>query len=231
MINLLFKDYLFNKKNIIFFAIFYLICTALFIVDKFTSNIATKDIIGFMTILPWFSSYLLMRISGMEDNDNTRYFLKSLPYSDNMRVISRYFFMFINLFAVTLYCIFIYVMFFPIQVYILQISSFAFCAILIYCSLYIALHFRYSFFAAQNCPYFIFAILVFLSFISNFAKSSRDVIFSNILDYIKLVANSPVLYIATALITVVLAIVACYGEKREKRVRVRAVRNLWKKFS
>jgi hypothetical protein len=189
------------------------------------------DTVAGLVILPFIATnFLLMRVSETEDSTNTRYFLKSLPYTDNMRVTARFLFMFITLFLSTTFCLIGYVIFFPVKTFMFSIIAFSSCFFLVYHSAYIALHFRYSFFAAQTCPYLLFAILCGFFVISNFFSESKTIIFGNILNVIINISVNPLFYLVTVSAVAALVVFACYGEKKDKKIRPRWKRTMWRKF-
>lgn len=206
MKNLLIKDITFNKKSFPFIILF---CLFIPLSILFEGRGGETVMVIFLTFfLPFIiTNMLVSRISSVEDNVNTRNFLKTLPYSTGKRVAARYIFMFLSLIIGIVYSMIINIFLFHQYLsYIIPVSLIILCLLLIYYSLYLTLYFYYSFYAAQFCVWIILAVMAAISY---FTKSTSISIIG--------FSKSPLLYLLTIIALIISFFVSCKGENNDKR--------------
>lgn len=147
MFHLILKDFKFTLKWLIA-AVLYGIIVSAFMISENESLFFTFFLIPFVVV-----SFPLGKILNMEDNENTRAFLKCLPYSALQMVIARVLFVIILL-VFSLTCLGTAESLIngieDRYAYIVKVVLF-FEAFFAYFMVYLSLYYKKSFYAAQNC--------------------------------------------------------------------------------
>lgn len=149
MINLILKDYIFTRKQMLVGIAFCLATPILLVIDGGDKAYWAQFFIPFCLV-----SFLLSKIFYMEDSVDVRYFLKLLPYSTYKRVGSRYCFMIITLILSELYLWLIQCVVFKQNLpEVIKGNIIPIIIFFIYYSLYITLGYSLGYLAAQNAIY------------------------------------------------------------------------------
>ena len=149
MTNLILKDYIFTRKQMLVAMMYCLAAPILLVMDGGGKNYWAQFFIPFC-----MTSFLLGKIFYMEDAADVRYFLKLLPYSVYKRVGSRFCFMVITLILSEAYLWVIQCAVFNQQLLeVIKGNAIPAIIFFIYYSLYIMLAYCFGYLTAQNTIY------------------------------------------------------------------------------
>lgn len=155
MIELIKKDVTFCFKYIILISLVIIITPFLIILEGREYLICLSFIIPLMVI-----GILLGKICYIEDSEDVRIFLKSLPCKKSMLIISKY----IELLILVVFCLiysisiqYIYKMDYDLS-YIIKINIIISCIFMIYYSIYLLIYFKNNYYAAQNTIWIILIV-------------------------------------------------------------------------
>ncbi|MFG6324453.1 MAG: ABC-2 transporter permease [Lachnospiraceae bacterium] len=159
MTNLILKDYIFTRKQMLIAMMYCLAVPILLVMDGGDKNYWAQFFIPFA-----ITSFLLAKIFYMEDATDVRYFLKLLPYSVYKRVGSRFCFMGITLIFAEVYLWAIQCIVFNQQLLdVIKGNAVPVIIFFIYFALYIMLAYCFGYLTAQNTIYICMVIAAVLA--------------------------------------------------------------------
>lgn len=206
MFQLIKKDYEFTSRQSLFVLLYCIATPLILLLD------GTKEYYIAQWFIPFFSvSFLLGKICSIEDNLDTRNFLKCLPYQTMERVGARFCFVFITLILSEIYvCLIQYFAFQQQITYIIKTNKIFACTFAGYYAIYLVLYYWFGNFIAQKSIYICFALLVFVRVLDKKMHFHQELLL-----YLKNHSNF-LLYIAFAVVMIILFLVACVGEKKRE---------------
>lgn len=206
MFNLIKKDYLFTRNQLLVVILYCLVAPILLLIDGGSKLYWAQFFIPFCCV-----SFILSKIFYMEDSTDVRYFLKKLPYSVYERVGARFCFMLITLCLSEIYLgVVQYFLFSQSIREILRGNAIPILIYLIYYSLYIMLAYCFGYLVAQNSIYICMVVAAIMAVL--YEKMNISIDFSKIAN----VKLTIILFIICLGITFFFYVGACRGDlKRE----------------
>ena len=204
MSNLILKDYIFTRKQLLISVLFCLATPILLVIDGGSKNYWAQFFIPYCV-----TSFLLGKIFFIEDTADVRCFLKLLPYSVYKRVASRFCFMGITLCISEAYLWVVqYVVFNQPLLKVIKGNIIPIIIFFIYYSLYIMLSYSFGYLTAQNTIYICMIIVAALGIAYEKLNIS--------INFVLLVNRYTIILFSIVSIAIVLFLffLSCNGEKR-----------------